>query len=105
MSKTQYFRAYHARLEAAQRTLMAQQQAALQQQPNNPSQPSMRRRTAQPVRVDRRKNTKHLAMIDGMRKLAKKRETSIQKQQHGEPSPWVPRTTVVHIILRDALRK
>ncbi|KAI9873876.1 MAG: chromatin modification- protein VID21 [Pleopsidium flavum] len=82
MSKTQYFRAYHARLEAAQRTLVTQQQVAQQQQGNNPAQPPVRRRTAQPVRVERRKNNKHLALMDAMRKLAKKRETSIQKQQH-----------------------
>ncbi|KAI9839617.1 MAG: hypothetical protein M1819_002243 [Sarea resinae] len=88
MSKTQYFRAYNARLEAAQRNIMAQQQASQQQQQqqqgNNASQSltPIRRRTSQPIRVDRRKNTKHLALIDAMRKLAKKRETSIQKQQH-----------------------
>ncbi len=86
MSKTQYFRAYHARLEAAQRTLLAQQQAAQQQQGTNPGQPPVRRRTAQPVRVERRKNSKYLALIDAMRKLAKKRESAIQKQQHGTSS-------------------
>lgn len=84
MSKTQYFRAYHARLEAAQRTLIAQQQAAQQQQGNNPGQPPIRRRSAQPVRVERRKSNKYLALIDAMRKLAKKRESAVQKQQHGQ---------------------
>ena len=83
MSKTQYFRAYHARLEAAQRNILAQQQAAQQQQSGSAPQIPMRRRTAQPVRVDRRKNNKHLALVDAMRKLAKKRETAVQKQQHG----------------------
>lgn len=83
MSKTQYFRAYHARLEAAQRTLIAQQQAAQQQQGNNPGQPPIRKRGAQPVRVERRKSNKYLALIDAMRKLAKKRESAVQKQQHG----------------------
>ena len=84
MSKTQYFRAYHARLEAAQRTLVAQQQASQQQQGNNPGQPPVRRRSAQPVRVERRKSNKYLALIDAMRKLAKKRESAVQKQQHGK---------------------
>jgi chromatin modification-related protein VID21 len=93
MSKTQYFRAYHQRLETAQRTVIAQQQAAQQQQQqqgnnnnnNNPqSLPPVRRRTTQPVRVDRRRSSKHLALLDAMRKLAKKRETMLQKQQHGE---------------------
>ncbi|KZF24597.1 hypothetical protein L228DRAFT_245567 [Xylona heveae TC161] len=84
MSKTQYFRAYHARLEGAQRTLSSQQQAAQQQQQNNnPSQSvtPVRRKITQPVRVERRKNTKHFALIDAMRKLAKKREAALQKQQ------------------------
>ncbi|EPS28733.1 hypothetical protein PDE_03679 [Penicillium oxalicum 114-2] len=87
MSKTQYFRAYHQRLESAQRTVFAQQQAAQQQQQqqaaNNgqPPQP-VRRRTTQPLRVDRRRSSKHLALLDAMRKLAKKRETILQKQQH-----------------------
>ncbi|KAJ9378017.1 hypothetical protein DTO063F5_7904 [Paecilomyces variotii] len=85
MSKTQYFRAYQQRLETAQRTVLAQQQAAQQQQQqSNNSQPQapVRRRTTQPVRVDRRRASKHLALLDAMRKLAKKRETMLQKQQH-----------------------
>ncbi|GIC91167.1 MYB and HSA domain protein [Aspergillus udagawae] len=92
MSKTQYFRAYHQRIETAQRTVLAQQQAAQQQQQqqqqqqggNNSTQAQqpIRRRTTQPVRVDRRRSSKHLALLDAMRKLAKKRETMLQKQQH-----------------------
>lgn len=92
LSKTQYFRAYSQRLETAQRTVLAQQQAAqqLQQQQqqqqgnNSQPQPPIRRRTTQPVRVDRRRSSKHLALLDAMRKLAKKRETILQKQQQGE---------------------
>ncbi|KAJ5112320.1 hypothetical protein N7532_000365 [Penicillium argentinense] len=86
MSKTQYFRAYHQRLETAQRTVLAQQQAAQQQQQqqanNGQAQQPIRRRTTQPLRVDRRRSSRHLALLDGMRKLAKKRETMLQKQQH-----------------------
>ncbi|KAJ5113328.1 hypothetical protein N7456_001862 [Penicillium angulare] len=89
MSKTQYFRAYHQRLETAQRTVLAQQQAAQQQQQQQQqangggqAQPPVRRRTTQPLRVDRRRSSRHLALLDGMRKLAKKRETILQKQQH-----------------------
>ncbi|KAE8412485.1 hypothetical protein BDV36DRAFT_304827 [Aspergillus pseudocaelatus] len=83
MSKTQYFRAYHQRLETAQRTQQQQQQQQQQQGNNNPqSLPPVRRRTTQPVRVDRRRSSKHLALLDAMRKLAKKRETMLQKQQH-----------------------
>lgn len=86
MSKTQYFRVYHQRLETAQRTVLAQQQAAQQQQQqaanNGQVQPPVRRRTTQPLRVDRRRSSRHLALLDAMRKLAKKRETMLQKQQH-----------------------
>lgn len=87
MSKTQYFRAYHQRLETAQRTVLAQQQAAQQQQQqqaanNGQAQPPVRRRTTQPLRVDRRRSSRHLALLDAMRKLAKKRETMLQKQEH-----------------------
>ena len=83
MSKTQYFRAYHARLQAAQKTHEAQQQALQQQQGNNTTHLPMRRRTTQPHLVDQRKNDKHLRMLEAMRKLAKKRETALHKQQHG----------------------
>lgn len=83
MSKTQYFRAYHSRLQAAQRTHEAQQQALQQQQGSNAPHLPVRRRTTQPYLVDRRKNDKHLRLVDAMRKLAKKRETALHKQQHG----------------------
>lgn len=84
MSKTPYFRAYHQRLETAQRNVLAQQQAAQQQQAQQPNAPPVRRRTTQPLRVDRRRSSKHITLLDGMRKLAKKRETMLQKQQHGK---------------------
>ncbi|KAL9617421.1 MAG: hypothetical protein Q9160_007778 [Pyrenula sp. 1 TL-2023] len=80
MSKTPYFKAYHARIEAAQKTVAAQQQAAQQQAGGG--QMSVRRRTTLPLRVDRKRNSKHLALVDAFRKLAKKREVAAQKQQH-----------------------
>ncbi|KAL8831979.1 MAG: hypothetical protein Q9191_000541, partial [Dirinaria sp. TL-2023a] len=81
MSKTQYFKEYHSRLQAAQRNHEAHQQA-LQQQQNNAGQVPLRRRTTMPFLVERRKNNKHLHLVDAMRKLAKKRETALSKQQH-----------------------
>jgi chromatin modification-related protein VID21 len=95
MSKTAYFRAYHQRIDTAQRNVMAQQAAAQQQQQQQQQQqgsngnnqqpmPLIRRRGTQPIRVDRRRSSKHLALLDAMRKLAKKRETILQKQQHGK---------------------
>lgn len=80
MSKVNYFRAYHARLQAAARTYEAQQQLLIQQHPNAAQLP--RRRTTQPYTVDRRKNHKHIHLIDAIRKLAKKRETKMLKDQH-----------------------
>lgn len=85
MSKTPYFRAYHSRIEAAGRHVIAQQEAAQRQAGGNPAL-TARKRTTQPVRVERKKNQRHLAMLDAMRKLAKKRETALQKQQHGKMS-------------------
>ena len=84
MSKTQYFKAYHSRLHAgAQRIHEGQQHALQQHQGSNNTQIPMRRRTTLPFLVDRRKNNRHLHLVDAMRKLAKKRETAVHKQQHG----------------------
>lgn len=83
MSKTQYFKAYHSKLQAAQRNLENQQLALQQQQGNNAAQMPIRRRTTLPFLVDRRKNNKYLHLVDAMRKLAKKRESAVHKQQHG----------------------
>lgn len=83
MSKTQYFKAYHSRLHAAQRPPEGQQHTLQQHQGNNVAQIPMRRRTTLPFLVDRRKNNRHLHLVDAMRKLAKKRETAVHKQQHG----------------------
>jgi chromatin modification-related protein VID21 len=82
MQKTHYFRAYTTRIEAANRTVLAQAAAAQPGNlPNGQIQPPSRRRTTTSVRVERRRNQKHLTLVDAMRKLAKKRETSVQKQQ------------------------
>jgi chromatin modification-related protein VID21 len=83
MQKTQYFKAYNSRIEAAQRVIMQQNQIAAQQaSASGGTVTPVRRRPSTPMRVERRRNQKHLTMIDAMRKLAKKRETTIQKQQH-----------------------
>ena len=88
MAKINYFRAYHARLQAAQKTVermahQQQQQQQQQQQGGGAKQQPFRRRTTQPYSVERRKDQKHLHLIDAMRKLAKKREAQLNKQQHG----------------------
>ena len=82
MQKTQYFKAYNARIEAAQRVILQNQMAQQTSTTTTggPPQP-VRRRPTTPLRVERRRNQKHLTLLDAMRKLAKKRETAIQKQQ------------------------
>ena len=82
MAKINYFRTYHHRLQCAQQTVEAQYQALQQQQGNNANQMPLRRRTTQPFTVERRKNARHLHLVDAMRKLAKKRESALHKQQH-----------------------
>ncbi|GAB0133317.1 hypothetical protein EsDP_00001728 [Epichloe bromicola] len=83
MQKTQYFKAYNTRIEAAQRVIAQQNQMAAQQaSASGGAVAPVRRRPSTPLRVERRRNQKHLTLLDAMRKLAKKRETTIQKQQH-----------------------
>ena len=85
MVKTHYFRAYTNRIETANRIVMAQAQQ-MPQQPNANGQVQVppRRRPTTGIRVERRRNQKHLTLVDAMRKLAKKRETNAQKQQHAQ---------------------
>ncbi|KAL8695492.1 MAG: hypothetical protein Q9218_000070 [Villophora microphyllina] len=78
MAKTAYFRTYHARLQAAQSIHEAQQQAMHQQQGSNAP---LRRRNTQPFLVERRKNTKHVHLVNAMRNLARKREATAKKQE------------------------
>ncbi len=83
MAKTPYFRAYHARLQAAQTTHEAQQQLLLQQQGGNTSHMPPRRRSTQPVQVERRRNTKHVHLVNAMKNLARKREAVPKKAEKG----------------------
>jgi chromatin modification-related protein VID21 len=106
MSKTQYFRTYQSRLEQAQRTVLAQHQAhqqlLQQQQQNGQTVGQPRRRTSQPIRVERRRDNRHLAIIDGMRKLARKRESQAHKNSESQKAaalrkvqePPTPKTNI-----------
>lgn len=80
MAKTQYFRTYNHRIESAQRVVLQQHQAA-QQQAAATGQPPPKRRQCVPVRVERRHGRRHINLIGSMMKVAKKRETTAQKQQ------------------------
>lgn len=83
MGRTQYFRTYTNRIDTAQKIIAQQNQAAQQQVgPNGAVTPVPRKRATTTVRVERRRNQKHLALIDAMRKLAKKREGTVQRNQH-----------------------
>jgi chromatin modification-related protein VID21 len=83
MGRTHYFRMYTNRIDQANRNVLAQQQQVPQQpNANGQVQAPPRRRPTSSIRVDRRRNQKHLTLVDAMRKLAKKRETNAQKQQH-----------------------
>lgn len=89
MQKTQYFKLWQNRIDAAQaavrqhnQNVMTAQQQQQQNGASGPVTPVPRRRVSIPQKVERRRNQKHFTMIDAMRKLAKKRETALQKQQH-----------------------
>lgn len=83
MSKTQYFKAYQSRLQAAQKTIETQQ-AMQQNQGNGTALLNGRlRKTTQPCQIERKKSNRHIHIVDAMRKLAKKREATVQKQQLG----------------------
>lgn len=83
MGRTHYFRMYTNRIDTANKIVQEQQQAAPPQpNANGQVQPPPRRRPTSSIRVDRRRSQKHLSLVDAMRKLAKKRETNQQKQQH-----------------------
>lgn len=84
MQKTQYFKTYNNRLEAAQRVVMQNQLAAQQTTAAGGQTPPMRRRQTTPIRVERRRHQKHLTLLDAMRKLAKKRETTKEKKKQNE---------------------
>lgn len=89
MRKTMYFKTWFQRLEqsqlAADRRHQTQVAAIQTQAQANGVQAHvpMRRRTI-PTRVEKRKNSRYLWLVDAMRKLAKKRESNAYKQAEGE---------------------
>jgi len=81
MGKTQYFRTYQNRLELANK-LVAEKRPQQMQQIQTPGQPAQTRaRGTQPFRVERRREARYVTMIDAIRKLARKRETHLHRQQ------------------------
>lgn len=82
MQKTHYFRAYTTRIDTANRAVMALAQPQPPNAQGQPPPPTRNRRPTTSVRVERRRTQKHITLVDAMRKLAKRRETQVQKQQH-----------------------
>lgn len=91
MRKTLYFKTWFQRLEQSQQAADRRHQAhvaAIQQQAQANGQQAhtpQRRRTI-PIRVEKRKNTRYLWLVDAMRKLARKRENNAYKQAEGKRS-------------------
>lgn len=85
MRKTVYFKTWFSRLEvsqqAAEKRYQAQVASIQQQATASGSQAHIppRRRTI-PTRVEKRRSTRYLWMVEGFRKLAKKREQAAWKQ-------------------------
>nr|POE63166.1 chromatin modification-related protein eaf1 [Quercus suber] len=83
MRKTMYFKTWFQRLEqsqqAAERRYQAQV-AAIQQAANGAQTTVPMRRRTIPSRVEKRKNSRYLWLVDAMRKHARKRENNAYKQ-------------------------
>jgi len=88
MRKTMYFKTWFNRLEqsqqAAERRYQAQVQHIQAQAHNGQQAHVPQRRRTIPSRVEKRKNTRYLWLVDAMRKNAKKRENNNYKQAEGE---------------------
>lgn len=81
-ARTQYFQTYQRRIDSAQRAIaQANENAKSSAGPNGAAAPVQRRRTTLPFRVERKPAKRPFAIIEAMKKQAKKREAAITKQQ------------------------
>lgn len=86
-SKSPYYRGIQQRLEASGKASLSNLTAGSLPSGNGgsgSSTPTIRRRGNAPFRVERRKNSKFVHLFESMRKLAKRRELSLTKQQNGK---------------------
>ncbi|KYG50703.1 hypothetical protein M433DRAFT_57 [Acidomyces richmondensis BFW] len=89
MRKTVYFRTWFQRLEQSQQAAERRYQAAVAamqaqaQQNGQQVQVPQRKRTI-PSRVEKRKNSRYLWLVDAMRKNARKRENNAYKQAEAQ---------------------
>lgn len=76
-TKTPYYKHVQSRLDIAAKMSNSYVTAAS----NGQQVSQLKRKGTIPMRVERRRNTRQYTLFEAMRKLAKKRETSISKQQ------------------------
>ncbi|GAB7359324.1 hypothetical protein MBLNU230_g5975t1 [Neophaeotheca triangularis] len=83
MRKTVYFKTWYQRLEqsaqAAERKYQAQVAAAQQAQNGGQGYTPVRKRTV-PTRVEKRRSSRYIRLVDGFRRAARKKETQAAKQ-------------------------
>jgi chromatin modification-related protein VID21 len=83
MSRTAYFKTYQSRIEQANLKI-SQAAANAQAQPGTAQSPTQthtikRRTSSQPIKVERRKDVKHIGMVDAIRRVARKRENILHR--------------------------
>jgi chromatin modification-related protein VID21 len=83
MSRTAYFKTYQSRIEQANLKI-SQAAANAQAQPGAAQSPTQthtikRRTSSQPIKVERRKDVKHIGMVDAIRRVARKRENILHR--------------------------
>lgn len=94
MKKTVYFKTWFQRLETSQQAAERRYQAqvaALQAQNNGQAGHIPPRRRTVPNRVEKRRNTRYLWLVDAMRKGARKKEQAAYKQAEGTMNPPLSR--------------
>jgi chromatin modification-related protein VID21 len=83
MSRTAYFKTYQARIEQAnlkisQAAANAQAQSGSTQSPTQ-AHTIKRRTSSQPIKIERRRDLKHISMVDAIRRVARKRENILHR--------------------------
>lgn len=103
-SKSPYYRGIQQRLEASGKASLSNLTSSSFPNGNGgsgSSTPTIRRRGNAPLRVERRKNSKFVHLFESMRKLAKRRELSLTKQQNGKFT--LPDSGFVYLIVSAAV--
>jgi chromatin modification-related protein VID21 len=83
LSRGLYFKAYSQRIEAAVKAVQERPSSAVQNG-------GVRIRGLPPDKIQHRRDTRHISMIEAMRRLARRRENNIHRQQEGITSQSHP---------------